>query len=161
MKLEMMSFLEIKGEGSVILHDVYKDFACYELELEAERRRCVYAPKGDALPWSVASTAPGAYWPDLKRVKLQSSNCAEFESSGFWWYMPDEGISLKVPGEKLREWANVQVLHLEFAGEHIDIGPLKCLRALVLIANENLKTFTCSNHLEQLQFVTFKFFLVK
>jgi len=33
--------------------------------------------------------------------------------------------------EKLREWANLQVLQFEFAGEHIDIGPLKCLRALV------------------------------
>lgn len=129
MKLETMSFLEFKGEGSVILHDVYTEFARYELELEAERRRCVYSSK-DALPWSLASTAPGACWPDLMRVKLQSSKCAEFESSRLWWLMPEEGISLRVPGEKLREWANVQVLHLDFAGEHIDVGPLKCLRAL-------------------------------
>lgn len=69
MKLEMMLFFEFKGEGFVILYDVYIEFVCYELELEVERRWCIYLLK-DVLFWSFVSMVLGVCWFDLMRVKL-------------------------------------------------------------------------------------------
>lgn len=143
-------------EATFQMHDFYIDFAHYKLQTVSDiiQERCVFKEGGDPLPHGLQSRPSGDCWERLARVRLQvwPHNSKPVEAI----YISEESLHYRFPGMKLREWANLIVLHLEFGGEDIDIGALRCLRALHLEANHNLKTFTCSNPLEQLRFVNFK-----
>ncbi|KAG0556323.1 hypothetical protein KC19_11G044200 [Ceratodon purpureus] len=160
-KSSLIEDWETNAKSQITLHELYKDFAAYELrEVEADKRSAVYHKGGlSDLPQNLESSPPGRNWPDLGRVSLRIENKLPGDDSP----QPDlyvlQSIVLTSPPVmfpdhwKIQEWENLQLLCLEgFESKELDISPLKRLRHLKLVSYE-LRTLRGCDQLKQLRFV--------
>lgn len=165
-ELEKRSLLETNAESQITIHDLYKDFAAYELQVIEESKSwpwAVYYESGlSDLPQNLEKSPQVRIWPDLVRVYLRIENQLPDASTQQTHLHVLHSIVLASPPvmfpnrKKIGQWKNVQLLCLEgFESEVLDIGPLQCLRSLKLVSYE-LKTLKGCKKLKQLRFVELK-----
>ena len=166
-ELEKRSLLKTNAESHITIHDLYKDFAAYELQVVEELKSSPWAvyhegglsSRRHAVPQNLEKSPPGKNWPDLVRVYLHIENQLPDASSPQLDVHVLQSIVLASPPvmfpnrKKIQQWANIQLLCLEgFESQVLDIGPLECLRSLKLVSYE-LETLKGCNKLKQLRFV--------